>query len=283
MITYLKGDLFSSPAKILVNTVNVVGVMGKGVALEFKKRFPEMFSSYQLLCKEGKLNIGNLYLWRKEEKWVLLFPTKEDWRKPSKLEYIEEGLSKFASHWDALGVDSIAFPRLGCGNGGLDWNDVRPLMEKYLNPLPMQIYIYVDKYLEPKPEHLEVSEMEKWLSGEYTFEGYEKFKYKAKDFLNISNNIVLLENGLTNKVIIQDDIIIVNNVMEITDEEACSLWNYIRDVGVTLKNEIPHEFQAFSDIVFALMKKLRYIETVIVSKNGVEFEKSGNAYQYIAD
>lgn len=92
MITYLKGDIFSSPAQVLVNTVNTVGVMGKGVALEFKKRYPAMFKSYERVCDEKQLEIGKLLLWKGPEKWVLMFPTKKHWRSPSKLEYIEAGL-----------------------------------------------------------------------------------------------------------------------------------------------------------------------------------------------
>jgi O-acetyl-ADP-ribose deacetylase (regulator of RNase III) len=74
----------------------------------------------------------------------MLFPTKKHWRSPSKIEYIEKGLEKFARSYEDLEIESIAFPRLGCGNGGLDWNEVRPIMEKYLKPLPIQIYVYVD-------------------------------------------------------------------------------------------------------------------------------------------
>ena len=80
MITYLKGDIFSSPAQVLINTVNTVGVMGKGVALEFKKRYPEMFSAYERVCKAKQLEIGKLFLWKGPEKWVLMFPTKVHWR-----------------------------------------------------------------------------------------------------------------------------------------------------------------------------------------------------------
>lgn len=92
------------------------------------------------------LEPGKLYLWRKSEKWILLFPTKVHWRNPSKLEYIELGLKKFVDNWKKLGINSIAFPRLGCGNDNLNWNDVRPLMEKYLKDLPIDVYIYVDNY-----------------------------------------------------------------------------------------------------------------------------------------
>lgn len=143
MLTYLKGDIFTSPAKVLVNTVNTVGVMGKGIALEFKKRYPEMFKLYQSKCDDKSFDIGNLLLWKKDEKWVLLFPTKKHWRSPSKLSDIEKGLEKFAQNYDKLGIESIAFPKLGCGNGGLDWEDVKPIMEKHLKNLPIHIYIYI--------------------------------------------------------------------------------------------------------------------------------------------
>lgn len=125
MITYLKGDIFSSPAQVLVNAVNTVGVMGKGVALEFKKRYPEMFKSYERVCDEKQLEIGKLMLWRGAEKWGLMFPIKKHWRNPSRMEYIEAGLKIFADIYIEKGITSIAFPRLGCGNGGLDWKEVR--------------------------------------------------------------------------------------------------------------------------------------------------------------
>lgn len=105
--------------------MNTVGVMGKGVALGFKKRYPEMFKRYQKACEEKRLNIGDLMLF-----------------------------------------ESIAFPRLGCGNGALRWEDVQPLMEKYLKSLPIKIYIYVNDYKETIPEHLSEDLMEKWLAHE---------------------------------------------------------------------------------------------------------------------
>lgn len=102
------------------------------------------------------------------------------------MEYIETELQKFVANWDKLGADSIAFPRLGCGNGGLDWNDVRPLMEKYLKNIPLQIYIYVDNYKDPQPEHYQISEIERWLNGENDIEGYEKFKHQLQDILKMT-------------------------------------------------------------------------------------------------
>lgn len=117
MITYIEGDLFNSPAQVLVNTVNTVGVMGKGIALEFKKRYPEMFKQYKKMCDEHKLTIGRLMLWYEQDHWLLQFPTKENWRNPSKIEYIEKGLAAFVKKYADYNISSIAFPKLGCGNG----------------------------------------------------------------------------------------------------------------------------------------------------------------------
>src|SRR3989338_6015525 len=133
MITHVKGSLFESPAKVLVNTVNVVGVMGKGIAKIFKEIYPDMFVKYQQLCENKQFKIGKLWLYKTDHKWILNFPTKDHWRQPSKPEYIEEGLKKFASSYSVMGITSIAFPCLGCGNGELDWETVvQPLMMRYL-------------------------------------------------------------------------------------------------------------------------------------------------------
>ena len=142
MLKYLKGDLLSSPAQVQVNTVNTVGVMGKGIALQFKNKYPEMFAEYKRICEKQQFDVGELYLWKSPEKWILMFPTKKHWRNPSRMEYIERGLQKFVDNYERLGIESIAFPKLGCGNGGLEWYAVKPIMEKYLSPLPISIYIY---------------------------------------------------------------------------------------------------------------------------------------------
>ena len=147
-ITYVDNNLFESNAQVLVNTVNTVGVMGKGVAKEFKKRYPEMFEIYKKQCKAGKFKTGDLWLYKDPDsgKSVLNFPTKEHWRGRSKVEYIESGLKKFVKKYEEKGITSIAFPMLGCSNGGLDWKtQVQPLMEKYLKDLPnidIQIHLY---------------------------------------------------------------------------------------------------------------------------------------------
>ena len=165
MIQYIEGDLFQSPAQVIVNTVNTVGVMGRGIALSFKERYPDMFVRYRACCEKKQLTIGKLMLFYEPDHWVLLFPTKENWRNPSKIEYIEQGLMKFVNTYAEKNISSIAFPRLGCGNGELSWDDVRPLMERYLKPLPINTYIYLGTIPSQVPEHREPKKMSEWLKA----------------------------------------------------------------------------------------------------------------------
>ena len=165
MITYVDFSLFDSPAKVLVNTVNTVGVMGKGIAKEFKGIYPDMFTEYQQLCEDGALDIGKLWVYKTSHKWVLNFPTKKHWRSPSKQEYLEAGLQKFAQVYQEARITSISFPQLGCGNGELDWEtQSKPLMEEYLKGLPIEIFIHV-AYSGAgfKPEHKVPKATKEWL------------------------------------------------------------------------------------------------------------------------
>lgn len=148
MIVFKNGNLFDSECQTLVNTVNRNGVMGKGIALQFKKKYPEMFDEYKLACKRKQIYIGgDLWLWDFVDLYkprkILCFATKEDWWNPSKLVWIERGLEMFSQSYKGLGITSIAFPKLGCNNGKLNWEtDVKPLMYKYLQPLDIICEIY---------------------------------------------------------------------------------------------------------------------------------------------
>lgn len=278
MITYVKGDIFSSPSQIIVNTVNTVGVMGKGIALEFKNKYPDMFQRYKTLCEEEKFDIGNLILWKSSEKWVLLFPTKKHWRSPSKIEYIEEGLKKVVENWDKLGTSSIAFPKLGCGNGGLTWEEVRPLMEKYLNPLPLQILVYVDTYNNVKHECENVIEIEKWLSGEAILEGYEKFRIQMRNCIAYDNEVELSSGKYFMK---EENGIIYINENSVDEKLICGFWNWVKDIGIIVPKDIPVEFEGISDVMLSIMHKLNYVSEIIISDDGINFDTKSNAYQYI--
>jgi O-acetyl-ADP-ribose deacetylase (regulator of RNase III) len=142
-IQYQKGDIFASNAQVIVNPVNCKGVMGRGLALVFKERYPAMFATYQEECKTGKLRIGRPTLYRESTPWILNFPTKDHWRLPSKMEYLEKGLEYLVANYQKAGIKSIAFPKLGAGNGELSWDEVGPLMAKYLGQLDIDVNIFI--------------------------------------------------------------------------------------------------------------------------------------------
>lgn len=142
-LKFKTGNLLNSKCHTLVNTVNCVGVMGKGIALEFKRAYPDMFCSYKEDCKLGKIKIGKLTGYHVDDgHMVLCFPTKEHWRNSSEIDYIMEGLEYFVKNYKRLGVKSVAFPKLGCANGGLDWPIVRDIMIEYLGDLDIAVEIY---------------------------------------------------------------------------------------------------------------------------------------------
>lgn len=174
MLIYKRTSLLESNAQTLVNTVNCVGVMGKGIAKEFKKRDPRMFAAYKKICDQKQLEPGKLWLWRGSANWVLNFPTKKHWRSPSRLEWVEAGLKKFVATHEAQGITEISFPKLGCGNGNLDWDDVRPLMEHYLSDLSIPVFVHDFTKDIGLPEHLEhlADELSKTVVHELSFSSF---------------------------------------------------------------------------------------------------------------
>lgn len=143
MFRALIGDLFASHAQTLVNSVNCVGVMGKGVALEFKKRWPAMFEDYQRRCALKQVRLGQPYLYRDVAgASILNFPTKDHWRSASRVADIKSGLDYLVAHAEEWGIRSLALPPLGCGNGGLEWSEVGPLIYRKLYHAPFDIEVY---------------------------------------------------------------------------------------------------------------------------------------------
>ena len=143
MFKVLIGDLFESRAQTLVNAVNCVGVMGKGIAEQFKRRFPAMFEDYKRRCKRKEVRLGEPYLYRDSSgAQIVNFPTKGHWRSPSRLADVGLGLDYLAKHAAEWNVTSLALPALGCGNGQLEWCDVGPLIYRKLNKLPIDIELY---------------------------------------------------------------------------------------------------------------------------------------------
>lgn len=139
MIRYTSGNLLDAQTEALVNTVNEVGVMGKGIALMFREAFPDNTAAYEAACKQGKVRVGRMFVTENHAltgpRWIINFPTKRNWRYPSKLEWVRDGLEDLKRVIHDKKIKSIALPPLGCGNGGLEWNQVRATIESALASL----------------------------------------------------------------------------------------------------------------------------------------------------
>jgi len=131
---YSNSSVFNAQAQAIVNTVNCVGVMGAGLALECKLRYPEMYIEYHRLCKNAQMKVGSLHFYRAQKlPHIINFPTKRHWKYPSQLDWIEEGLQYFLDNYKDWDIQSVAFPKLGCDLGGLNWLEVSALMEQYFS------------------------------------------------------------------------------------------------------------------------------------------------------
>ena len=142
MIVDKTGNIFTTQCQTIVNTVNCVGVMGAGIAFEFKLRYPEMFKEYVMLCEKKQIDIGILWLYKSDDKWVLNFPTKLHWKSPSKLVYLEKGLKEFVDTYKEKSISSIAFPLLGASNGGIPEYESIRIMKKHLDQCDIDVEIY---------------------------------------------------------------------------------------------------------------------------------------------
>ena len=270
MIRYIEGDIFKSPAQVIVNTVNTVGVMGKGIALEFKKRYPDMFQAYRDICDRRKLKTGSLMLYYEPDHWVLLFPTKENWRNPSRMEYIEAGLAKFCRTYAEKGITSVAFPKLGCGNGELNWSEVQPVMEKYLKDLPIDIYIYLGKGPDPIPEHKIQEKTVDWLrqnAKDMSFQGLEddiryncsiipfSFSSAGTDWNVIWQEGLLFENQSSDAVSVT-----------VNEDAFFEIWSDLRASGIALKGAAGSPGR----LVLDLLLSLGYVSEIRItdSRNG---------------
>lgn len=151
MIKYITGDILESNADALINTVNTVGVMGKGIALQFKKAYHNNYKAYVDACKRNEIEIGKVFIVKDSnlssgEKYIINFPTKKDWRKPSEYSFIDAGLDDLVRVIKEYKIKSVAIPPLGAGNGGLEWEKVKKIIENKLSNLEVEILIF-----EPTP------------------------------------------------------------------------------------------------------------------------------------
>ncbi|WP_424475371.1 macro domain-containing protein [Oceanobacillus kimchii] len=270
MINYVKMNIFESPAQVIVNTVNTVGVMGKGIAKQYKQIYPDMFKKYQMYCETKQLDIGKLWLYKSETKWILNFPTKKHWRNPSKLEYIEAGLQKFVDTHEEKGITSISFPPLGCGNGGLDWeSQVQPLMEKYLKSLDIDIFIHVPVNNQEfrSIEHKNISETKKWLNSQPNLLSFIEVWEDMEEL--IKNKKVMFKDELysvclkyiqeyNEEIILSDD-----NRILVGKTELAEAWNILKNNGVLTDKLLPTHLKKKKYELYSLLNLLPYVGTFV--------------------
>lgn len=186
MITYTTGNLLEAKTEALVNTVNCVGLMGKGIALQFKQAYPENFSQYARACHAGEVQPGCMFTTHTGSMfppyYIINFPTKRHWRSPSRLEDIETGLTALAQEIKRLGIRSIAVPPLGCGSGGLDWLDVHPRIEQALGALKdVQVVVYEPQGA-PEPAAMVVADKHAGLTRARAMLLLLFYAYSAQDY-----------------------------------------------------------------------------------------------------
>lgn len=191
-IKVLIGDIFKSKAQTLVNTVNCVGIMGKGLALEFKKRFPDMFKNYEAQCNLGKMKLGEPYLYKSLiQPWILLFPTKEHWRSVSNIKDIENGLNYLLQYYQQWGITSLAVPPVGCGLGQLDWKIVGKTLYRSL----ARLNIPVELYAPPGTPDVELTDefLESPISSQLEQDGKRRASDIEPDFITLIEVLNRLE------------------------------------------------------------------------------------------
>jgi len=205
----VKGSIFNSKAQALVNTVNCIGVMGKGIALEFRRRYPEMFKEYQRVCEQGELQPGQILPYRDGETWILNFAIKNDWKQPSKVKWIESCLKEFVSSYRDMGIKSIAFPWMGAMNGGIPIEIIKEIMRNYLSDLTdiaIEVYDFDPDAIDPlfeklndiaKIQSLNIKELSKISSIQPRY--MEKI-IKAIQQGNIKSLSRLIESGVIGKI-----------------------------------------------------------------------------------
>ncbi len=289
MITYVIGDLFHSPAKVLVNTVNVVGVMGKGIAKDFKAIFPEMFQDYQRLCEKKKLDVGKLFLWRGPHKWVLNFPTKKHWRNPSKPEYIEAGLKAFAAGFARHSITSVAFPQLGCGHGELNWeNQVQPLMEKHLGNLPIEIFIHLyrnDPFA--PPEHVDIEATKRWLRSEPESLAFSEVWEDLCETLMKRTAFTTLDSHKSFQVRRTETpatglMILKGQELFVPQDALLEAWQHLRSVGFLSAEGLTHGLDLHASEVISILAVLPYLKPVqLAIKQNARSGKFAVALQFV--
>lgn len=303
MIIYTTGDLLSSDAQALVNTVNCEGYMGKGIAYQFKLKYPENNISYVKACKSGELRIGTIHYFFEQDKLIINFPTKNKWRENSKLDYIITGLNKLKELIIEKSIKSIAIPPLGSGNGGLVWSTVKTLIEENLSDLEnTQIFVYepsknyvAKSALEPKLstsalillnvkiklKKFDTTRLQKTAYMINIFSGEQYFKFNRHKFGPFDNSISVISKSIKEYQDyhqIKDPLEVYNNLYKKLSSESVNIklnkYKYAIENATSFVNNISsnHELECLTTVLF-LIEEGNVLEEKEIVRNFMEWSE----------
>lgn len=266
MIIDTSGDLFLSTAKTLLNPVNSVGVMSRGISREFKRSFPTMYTSYKTLCDAGQLTIGDVWLYTSMHKWVLNVPIRKHWRSHARLEHLERGLQKIVSIYAEQGITSLAVPRLDDELAPLAWDEVRPLLNAYLGPLPIPVYLVAHA---PSAQRSRAS-VKRWLAGYPQSVSVNRFTRDLDKLLTKQTAFQRLDDGSSFQAHMTDNsrgrslVLEPENGPSITlyGSNLTDLWLYVRAAGSVQPLHLPNGLAAAAPWLIALLSALPYLDPI---------------------
>lgn len=284
MIVYVVEELYQSPAKVLVNPINTVGVMGSGIAFDFKRFFPEMFDEYQVLCQQDRLNVGQLLLYKTAHKWILNFPEKGHYRANVHPEHIAEGLKKFVATHAEQGITSASFPMFGADDDKLDWeNEVRPILEAYLNPLPILVYVHIDETENPfNADRRNIRAVRSWLTGQPRHVSFDKFWRDIRTIVQDKPNLKLIDSTMERFVVgiatgknNKGRNVVIRSEKDprpifLSHSSMIDLWNYVIRTGYVLPQNLPGGLDVHARYIFSLLSQLDYVHPVHLWTVGAE-------------
>jgi O-acetyl-ADP-ribose deacetylase (regulator of RNase III) len=272
MITFVVADVLHSPAQILVNPVNTVGSMGRGLPRQFKALYPDMYQQYRQMCRSGRFDIGQLWLYKTPHKWILNFPIKAHWRDAARLEYIERGLQSFVGSYAEREFRSVSYPMLSAGLGGLDWDEeVRPLLEHYLDPLPIPVYIHLYESRNPYAIRWEFEDLKNWLYTIPLWPSAETFSDDLRRLVDKQRRWARLDNAAPFEVYADRNggyAFRSADALEYcsTSADLAALWPLFETPAYVCAEDLPAELQVPAILLFSLLAQLDYLYPVMLER-----------------
>lgn len=235
-----------------------------------------MFRAYKKLCDDHSLDVGKLHLWRAPDHWILNFPTKTTWRQPSRIEYIEAGLETFQRSYKQMGIASVSFPPLGCGNGNLAWKDVRPLMEHYLSKVDIPVYVHdyqVARTFVPEHDRPEVRRVP--IS-------YNEFRHDIMTRLQRGDNFSTLRktSEFLARWVDDGDILVERSTgrTEMIDRELIeAAWSSLQNGMFTGDQFADEPSKKLKSYLFPILASLPYVRVAEISRPGWSDSSPGHA------